>query len=157
MASLSRHESHGGGVVQRTGKNGKGPSQITNGDSGDLPHIPSIPSSPSPSLSQKGQVEKVDSKLLAAKLDVKFDLPMYNGEVDAEKLDNWIKQIEVYCRVQRIVDEGAKVQLATLRLEGTTLIWWEGKVQKYLRMEGKITSSWHEFTFALNKQFYPLG
>jgi len=25
------------------------------------------------------------------KLDVKFELPMYNGELDAEKLDNWIK------------------------------------------------------------------
>jgi hypothetical protein len=48
------------------------------------------------------------------KLDVKFDLPMYNGELNAEKLDHWIKQIEVYCRVQKIVDEEAKVQLATL-------------------------------------------
>ena len=25
------------------------------------------------------------------KLDVKFELPIYNGDVDAEKLDNWIK------------------------------------------------------------------
>ena len=33
------------------------------------------------------------------KLDVKFELPIYNGDVDAEKLDNWIKQLEVYCRV----------------------------------------------------------
>jgi hypothetical protein len=34
------------------------------------------------------------------KLDVKFELPIYNGDLDAEKLDNWIKQLEVYCRVQ---------------------------------------------------------
>ena len=25
------------------------------------------------------------------KLDVKFELPIYNGYLDAEKLDNWIK------------------------------------------------------------------
>ena len=25
------------------------------------------------------------------KLDVKFELPIYNGDLDAEKLDNWIK------------------------------------------------------------------
>jgi hypothetical protein len=25
------------------------------------------------------------------KLDVKFDLPTYDGELNAEKLDNWIK------------------------------------------------------------------
>ena len=34
------------------------------------------------------------------KLDVKFELPIYNGDLDAEKLDNWIKPLEVYCRVQ---------------------------------------------------------
>ena len=33
------------------------------------------------------------------KLDVKFDLPIYEGELNAEKLDNWIRQIDVYCRV----------------------------------------------------------
>ena len=30
------------------------------------------------------------------KLDVKFELSIYNGDLDAEKLDNWIKQLEVY-------------------------------------------------------------
>jgi hypothetical protein len=25
------------------------------------------------------------------KLDVKFELPIYDGEVNAEKLDNWIR------------------------------------------------------------------
>jgi hypothetical protein len=57
------------------------------------------------------------------KLDVKFELPMYNGELDAEKLDNWIKQIEVYCRIQQILDDTTKIQLATLRMGGTALIW----------------------------------
>ena len=33
------------------------------------------------------------------KLDVKFELPIYDRELNAEKLDNWIKQLEVYCRV----------------------------------------------------------
>ena len=33
------------------------------------------------------------------KLDIKFKLPMYNGEVNAGKLDNWIRQLEVYCRI----------------------------------------------------------
>ena len=33
------------------------------------------------------------------KLDVKFELTMYNGEVNAEKRDNWIRQLEVYYRI----------------------------------------------------------
>lgn len=36
------------------------------------------------------------------KLDVKFDLLIYDGELNAKKLDNWIRHIDVYCRVQNI-------------------------------------------------------
>ena len=72
------------------------------------------------------------------KLDVKFDLQMYNGEINEEKLDHWIKQIEVYCRVQKLVDGKAKVQLATLQLGGTILIWWESKNQEDLLNKDKI-------------------
>ena len=61
------------------------------------------------------------------KLDVKFDLPIYDGELNAEKLDNWIRQIDVYCRVQSIDSDKRKIQLASLCLGGTTLVWWEGK------------------------------
>ena len=55
---------------------------------------------------------------------------MYNGEVNVEKLDNWIRQIEVYFRIQRIKDDETKIQLASLRLESETLIWWEAKTQE---------------------------
>jgi hypothetical protein len=39
------------------------------------------------------------------KLDVKFELPIYDGEVNVEKLDNWITQMEVYFSVKQIEDE----------------------------------------------------
>jgi hypothetical protein len=48
------------------------------------------------------------------KLDIKFELPMYNGELNAEKLDNWIRQIEVYCRIQKFTEDVVKIQLASL-------------------------------------------
>ena len=50
------------------------------------------------------------------KLDVKFDFPMYNGELDVQKLHNWIKQIELYYRVKKMMDEESTVQLDTLQL-----------------------------------------
>jgi hypothetical protein len=82
---------------------------------------------------------------------------MFNGEANADKLNNWIRQIKVYCHVQQIEEEEAKIQLASLRLEGTTLVWWERKLQKGSKHNGKLLSSWSEFTSALKKQFYPLG
>ena len=40
-----------------------------------------------------------NKKASLIKLDVKFDLPIYDGELNAKKLDNWIRQIDVYCGV----------------------------------------------------------
>jgi hypothetical protein len=62
-------------------------------------NIPSPPSSPSSSSSSSRSSNstarkhshkyKPDMPLL--KLDVKFVLPMYDGEVNAKKLDNWVR------------------------------------------------------------------
>jgi hypothetical protein len=52
---------------------------------------------------------KAPSQIPSLKLDIKFELPIYNGEVNAEKLDNWIRQIEVYFRIQKIQDDETKI------------------------------------------------
>ena len=62
------------------------------------------------------------------KLNVKFELPMYNGEVDVEKIDKWVRQMEVYCSVKQITEDEVKNKLESLRLTGTTLIWWQSKL-----------------------------
>jgi hypothetical protein len=82
---------------------------------------------------------------------------MYNGELDVEKLDNWLNHIEAYCRIQQIMDESTKVQLAMLQMGSTALVWWESKNQYDLAKKGKIISSWYEFTAALKKQFNPFN
>ena len=91
------------------------------------------------------------------KLDVKFELPMYDGEINPEILDNWVKKLEVYCRIQDITNDKTNIQLATLRMGGTALIWWESKTQIDLKHKGKVITSWTKFIRALKKKFYPLG
>jgi hypothetical protein len=39
---------------------------------------------------------------------------MFNGDTNTENLDNWIRQVEVYCRVQQIDEEEVKMQLDSL-------------------------------------------
>jgi hypothetical protein len=88
----------------------------------DHPQIPpSPPSSPSSSSSSsksnaKKNVHNNKNEMPLLKLDVKFELPIYDGKVNAEKLDNWMKQMEVYCSVQQIKDEDTQIKLACLRL-----------------------------------------
>jgi hypothetical protein len=47
--------------------------------------------------------------------------------------------------------------LASLRLAGTTLIWWQSKLQKGTKNVGNVFPSLKDFISALRKQFYPLG
>jgi hypothetical protein len=84
-----------------------------NGGNGASP-----PPSPPPSSSSYSSTSlkhlpnghgKTPSQIPSLKLDIKFELPLYNGEVNAEKLDNWIRQIEVYSRIQKIQDDETKI------------------------------------------------
>ena len=83
------------------------------------------------------------------KLDVKFELPMYDGKVNVERLDNWVRQMEVYCSVQQIKDEATQIKLASLRLAGTTLIWWKSKLQNGMHKVGNVFPSWQSFISTL--------
>jgi len=56
---------------------------------GEMPP-PSPPSSPSSSSSSSSSSKK-KKKTSLIKLDVKFDLPIYDGELNTKKLDNWIR------------------------------------------------------------------
>jgi len=75
------------------------------------------------------------------KLDVKFYLPIYGGELNVEKLHNWIRHIDVYYRVHNINPERRKIHLASLHLGGIALMWWEGRTQADLKKHVKILST----------------
>lgn len=74
-------------------------------------------------------------------LDINFELHMYNGKVNSEKLDNWVRQFVVYCKIQRLKDDASKLHLASLRLESSALILWEAKTQEDMKKSGKVLSS----------------
>ena len=80
------------------GGNGDQPPK-GNGGNGDKPPITPPFSSPSSSPSSSStstpsqtppHSPKGHGKTPFLKLDIKFELPMYNGEVNHEKLDNWV-------------------------------------------------------------------
>ena len=84
-------------------------------------------------------------------------MPIFNSEVNVDKLYNWIRQFEVYLRIQNLHDDDTKIQLASLRMDGAVLVWWEAKTKDEIKKNGKITLSWTEFITAIKKQFYPLA
>jgi hypothetical protein len=135
---------------------GEDPPQIHPSPPSSSPSSPSSSSSSSKSNAKK-HVHKHKNEVPLLKLDVKLELPIYDGELNAEKLDNWIRHMEVYCRVQQIKDEATQIKLASLRLAGTTLIWWQSKLQNRMQQVGNVFPSGKIFISALRKQFYHLG
>ena len=91
------------------------------------------------------------------KLDIKFELPTHNGDVNAEKIDNWIFELEVYCRIQNLQEDDIKIQLASLRLEGVALAWWEAKTREEMCIHGNISITWVEFIYSIKIQLCPLA
>jgi hypothetical protein len=150
----TRLQGEGSNPSKNKGDNGDKTPKGNGGNGASPP--PSPPSSSSSTSSQplpnspKGH-GKTPPQIHFLNLDIKFELPMYNGEVNAEKLDNWIRQIDVYCRIQKIQDDETKIQLASLRLDSATLIWWEDKTQEDMKRYGKILTSWNDFIVAIKK------
>ena len=100
-----RSKLHKEGQGSSGGHNDEDKSKKGNGGNGDSGKSPSSPSSSSSSSSTSSSVHQPykstnTGKNPFLKLDVNFELPMFNGEVNAEKLDNWIRQLEVYLRIQ---------------------------------------------------------
>lgn len=120
-----------------------------NGSDGRKPPPPPPPSPPSSPPSSPPPSPKGHAKSHFLKLDVKFELPTYNGEVNAEKLNNLVHQIEFYCRIQRLV--------MMLQRSNLLLFIWEARTQEDFNKSGKIISYWNDFIATLRRQFYPLA
>jgi hypothetical protein len=153
---LERKKPNLGESSKGKSEEGEDPPQIHPSPPSSPPSSPSSPSSSSKSSAKK-HVHKHKNEMPLLKLHVKFELPIYDGEFNAERLDNWVRQMEVYCSVQQIKDEATQIKLASLRLVGTTLIWWQGRLQNGTQQVGNVFTSWKRFISTLRKQFYPLG
>ena len=162
MAGEGSKPPHGEG----TSDDKKDEEKSSKGSGGKPPPSPPYSSSSSsPSASYSTSTTKTThthskstkGKTPLLKLDVKFELPMYNGEVNAERLDNWIRQLEVYCRIQKLQEDDIKIQLASLRMEGSTLVWWEARTQEEIKKYGNISMSWAGFISAIKMKLYPLA
>jgi hypothetical protein len=85
----SKHKGDSGDKTPNgNGGNGASPPPSPPSSSSSTSSIP-LPNSPK-------EHGKTPSQIPLLKLDIKFELPMYNGEINAEKLDNWICQIVGY-------------------------------------------------------------
>ena len=65
----------------------------------------------------------------------KIEVPMYEGNLDAEELLDWIRSMEKHFDYED-VDEEKKVKHTVTRLKGHATLWWD-ELQAGKRRKGK--------------------
>ena len=65
----------------------------------------------------------------------KMDIPVYEGNLDAEELLDWIRALDTYFDYED-VEEDKKVKHAVTRLKGHATLWWD-ELQADRRCKGK--------------------
>lgn len=78
-------------------------------------------------------------------------LVLFQGEMDSDKLDAWLRRLMVHCsyyggKGRPLEDEEEKVRYAAAHLEGAAADWW------FAIMEGKVKTM-QEFVAAVNGRF----
>lgn len=86
------------------------------------------------------------------RIDFKVEIPVYDGRVDVERLDDWVERLETYFALYGYTSK-EKITFATLKLSSHALTWWKS----YKRNSNEEVVSWEKFKELLRKQFYPVG
>ncbi|KAK1382534.1 hypothetical protein POM88_020269 [Heracleum sosnowskyi] len=92
-------------------------------------------------------------KLINLKIDFEVEIPMYDGSVDMEKLDDWIERLETYFTLYGFSSK-KKIIFVTLKLSSHALMWWKSYRKN---CNDEKTVLWRKFKELLKNQFYPVG
>jgi hypothetical protein len=84
----------------------------------------------------------------------KMDIPVYEGNLDAEELLDWIRALDTYFDYED-VEEDKKVKHVVTRLKGHVALWWD-ELQDDRRYKGKQKiKSWDRMITKMKEKFIP--
>ena len=93
------------------------------------------------------------------KVQVNFDIPLFEGHIDANALEKWLNMLEGYYSVQKKFDS-ENITSALLKSLPHVKSWWEGYWERYIADESTLfrrEPTWAAFVDSLKEEFYPIG
>jgi hypothetical protein len=93
------------------------------------------------------------------KVQVNFDIPIFEGQIDADALDKWLNLLEGYFSVHHFSDR-EKITFTLLKDLPHVKHWWETYWEKSSTEESGIYGvdpTWDFFVDAVKEQYYPVG
>jgi hypothetical protein len=92
------------------------------------------------------------------KVQVNFDIPIFEGQIDADALEKWLNLLEGYFSVHNFSDR-EKITFALLKALPHVKHWWETYWEKSSTEESGIYGAeptWDFFVDAVKEQYYPV-
>ena len=92
------------------------------------------------------------------KVQVNFDIPLFEGKIDANALEKWLILLEGYFFVQKNFDN-KKITFVLLRSLHHVKYWWDGYCERHAKDESdilKIEPTWESFVDVVKHEFCPV-
>jgi hypothetical protein len=92
------------------------------------------------------------------KVQVNFDIPIFEGQIDADALEKWLNLLEGYFSVHNFFDR-EKITFALLKALPHVKHWWETYWEKSSIEESGIYGvepTWDFFVDVVKEQYYPV-
>ena len=93
------------------------------------------------------------------KVQIKFDIHVFEGQIDADTVDRWLNFLEGYFLVHDFSDR-ENIIVSLLKAAPHVKYWWETYCEK--RNEGEpsmflAAPTWNSFWDGIKEHYYPLG
>jgi hypothetical protein len=93
------------------------------------------------------------------KVQVNFDIPVFEGQIDAEALEKWLTLLEGYFSVHNFFDK-ENITFALLKDLPHVKHWWETYWEQSSTEDSGIYGAkptWDFFVDVVKQQYYPVG
>eukprot|EP00253_Pinus_taeda_P034976 PITA_34976 len=92
------------------------------------------------------------------KVQVNFEIPIFEGQIDADAVDKWLNLLDGYFYVHDFSSR-EKIIFALLKVAAHVKDWWETYCEQKDESTGSQFSTvctWNSFWDAIKKQYYPV-
>ena len=93
------------------------------------------------------------------KVQVNSDIPIFEGQIDADVIDRWLNLLEGYFSVHDFSNR-EKIIFTLLNVTPHVKDWWETYCEKTDETNPFLFSAvptWNSFRDAIKEQYYPMG
>jgi hypothetical protein len=93
------------------------------------------------------------------KVQINFDIPIFEGQIDVDVVDKWLNLLEGYFFVHKFSNR-EKITFVLLKVIPHVTVWWETFFEKKEIEEPSLftfMTTWESFRDAIKEQYYPVG